>query len=140
MKKLYYLVALLSVLFIAGCAASGPMYPTETGAASDRENLVVYRPYRFLSGGAYANVYIDDRKVGILKNGGYIKLEVGSGTHALRVGPETRVISAPNNERLFFRYSHRWSLLFVLEFVPATLNAVDEKAAFDELKDTQLST
>ncbi len=139
MKKLYYLVALLSVLF-AGCAASGPMYPVEAGEASDRGNLVVYRPYRFLSGGVYAYVYIDDRKVGILKNGGYIKLDVGSGAHTLRVEQQTRTISASNNERILFRYTHRWALFGVIDFVPATLNAVDEKAAFDELKETKQST
>ena len=140
MKNVYCLIALLSVLFLAGCAASGPMYSTEVGAASDKENLVVYRPYRFLSGGVYADVYIDDKKVGILKNGGYIKLDVGSGTHTLRIKNQTRTISASGNERILFRYSHGWALFGVIDFVPATLVAVDEKAAFDELKETKQST
>lgn len=140
MKKLYYLSALLTVLFIAGCAASGPMYPTKTGAASDTGNLVVYRPYRFLSGGVYANVYIDDQKVGILKNGGYITLDVGSGTHTLRIKNQTRTISASGNERILFRYTHGWALFGAIDFVTATLDAVDEKSAFDELKETKQST
>lgn len=138
MKNLYHLIVLLLVLFIAGCAASGPMYTSDAGATLEKGNLVVYRPYRFLSGGAYANVYIDDQEVGVLKNGGYLRLDVGSGTHTLKVGTQTRTISASSSETLFFRYSHRWMFLFV-EFVSATLNDVDEKAAFDELKDTKLS-
>lgn len=139
-QQLYYLVALMSVLFIAGCAASGARYSNEAGVVSDNGNLVVYRPYRFMSGGVYADVYIDDQKVGILKNGGYIMLDVGSGTHTLRIGKQTRTISTSNDERFFFRYSHKWALFGVFEFIPATLNAVDEKAAFDELKETKQST
>jgi hypothetical protein len=140
MKKLYYLVALLSVLFIAGCAASGPMYPAEAGIAIESGNLVVFRPYRFLSGGVYPDVYMDDQKVGILRNGGYIRRDVGSGSHVLRIGKKSETITISNNERFFFRYTHKWALFGLLEFVPATLNAVDEKSAIDELKETKQST
>jgi hypothetical protein len=140
MKRMFYLIAMLFVLLISGCAASGPKYLAETDASVDSGNLVVYRPYRFTSGGAYANVYIDEKKVGVLKNGGYLKLGVGSGAHTLRVERLTRTISASNKERIFFRYSHRWSLFGMIDFISATLNEVDEVAAFDELKETKQSS
>lgn len=139
MKKLYCVVALLSALFISGCAASGAKFADEAGVAADKGNVIVYRPYRFRSGGLYANVYVDDQPVGKLKNAGYLRLDVGSGKHTLRVGSQTRVISASDNEKLFFRFTYGWSLFAAVDVVTDTLDAVDAKAALEEIKDTKQS-
>lgn len=139
MKKLCYVIALLSVLFITGCAASGAKYSSEAGAAADKENIVVYRPYRFQSGALYANVYVDGQKVGKLKNSGYLKLNVGSGKHTLRVGSQTREISISDNKQLFFRFTHGWALFAAIDVIDDTLDTVEERFALEEIKDTNQS-
>lgn len=139
MKKLSYVIALLAVLFITGCAASGAKYSSETGATADKGNVVVYRPYRFQSGALYANVYVDGQKVGKLKNAGYLKLNVGTGKHTLRVGSQTREISVSENNRLFFKFTHGWALFAAIDVIEDRLDAIEERFALEEIKDTNQS-
>lgn len=139
MKHYLYLAALLSVLFLAGCAASGPKYSAGPNATSTDGNLVIYRPNRHMSGGLYANVYLDNQHIGRLKNGGYIRINVGDGQHTLKVGGQTRTISSVNNEKLFFRFSYGWALFHAIEIVPQRLERIEEKAAYEELKETNES-
>lgn len=139
MKQNVYVVALFSVLFLAGCAASGPKYSADASATSDKGNLIIYRPYKSMSGGLYANVYLDNQHVGRLKNGGYIRLNVDDGKHTLKVGSQIRTIPSMNNEKLFFKYFYGWALFAAVEVVPETLDAVEEKTAYDELKDINQS-
>ena len=139
MKKLCYVIAFLSEIFITGCAASGAKYSSETGAAADKGNVVVYRPYNFQSGALYANVYVDGQKVGKLKNSGYLKLNVGSGKHTLKVGSQTREISISDNNKLFFRFTYGWALFAAIDVINDRLDEVQERFALDEVKDTNQS-
>ena len=127
------------LVLLAGCAANGPKYTNSIDISKEKGNLYIYRPYALLSGGLSANVFVDDKLMGTLKNGGYIKLSLTSGGHSIRVGKQHKSFTVTKNNKSFFKFTYGWSLFFVVPFVPQSLESVAKGLAVSELSETSLS-
>ncbi len=79
------LFALLSVVvFLAGCAASGPAFvPAENVDIENKALIYVYRPDSLAGGNVTPRIYIDEIDKGLLKNNGYLVCSIRSGTRMI---------------------------------------------------------
>lgn len=83
--KNFRLLALLGLLpFIGACVATGPEFTGLVNDLSDNMATVyVYRPNRFMMGGAAPEVYVNDELGFRLKNNGYNFFHLAPGTHVI---------------------------------------------------------
>ena len=63
-------VALLIVL--AGCSAKGPRFAGIGPTYDDFARLYILRQSHFYAGGQVQTVFINDKRYGFLRNGGYV--------------------------------------------------------------------
>ena len=78
----YYVITVAALL--SGCAASGPTF-VASPSSSNQSIIYLFRPAKFANGGSSPDVVLDGKKVGSLKNGGYIPLSVSPGPHTLEI-------------------------------------------------------
>lgn len=76
--------AILCLLVISGCVATGPAYrvaPEPTGADA---LIYIYRPNSFAMSAGDAYFYVDDVNIANLTNGGYTWFYAPAGEHTLK--------------------------------------------------------
>ncbi|MEM1145564.1 MAG: DUF2846 domain-containing protein [Pseudomonadota bacterium] len=73
-------ILLISVLFLSGCAASGPLF-SEVVPAEGKGVLYVYRSNAMVNCCVSPVIYINGAESGSLKNGGYIPVVLDPGTY-----------------------------------------------------------
>ncbi len=78
-----YIVALTLLIILTGCGATGPRYSEhQSSVPSLDENtsrVVFFRSSRFMSGGADAEIHINDTKVGECADSAYFYADVEKG-------------------------------------------------------------
>jgi hypothetical protein len=74
------------VLFISGCAATGPLYSIPQNVPEDETIIYVYREDSFVLGGRSAYFYINDVNVFDINKNGYSWLSLPQGVYNLRQG------------------------------------------------------
>ena len=77
-----------SIIFLAGCAASGQPFSGFITPQKGNGSVYVYRPEAFVGGAVGFNIKADDEPIGILRNGGYLYKELPTGTHFLSATTE----------------------------------------------------
>ena len=90
------LVAILGCLVVA-CAATGPKFQSLQQGAQGSSYVYIMRPKGYVGGMTYPSIYIDEVKVGDLKNGGYLLESLKSGTHKLK-----EIKKIPEPARIYF--------------------------------------
>ena len=82
----YYLLLPVVISLLSSCA-SGPTRVEKSNAFEPPRygmaKLVFYRPPAFTGGGAFPDIKINDKKVGVLKNGKIFTTEVSPGSHKI---------------------------------------------------------
>jgi hypothetical protein len=77
------------LLSLVGCSSTGQKFSGLPELQPDKTQIVVYREDNLVGYGCSLNVYIDDKKVSGLKNGGYAVYEVAPGNHAIKIKYDT---------------------------------------------------
>ena len=139
LKSKIRIVTVVLLSMVAGCAANGPRYSYSVVADNKQADLYVFRPYSFLSGGLSSGVYIDNEKVGVLKNGGYLSFDVSEGVHQVRVGKSYATIGVKRISENYLRYRYGWALFHMVPIVPEVLTEIGKEQALIEINDTKLS-
>ena len=71
---------------LVGCAAGGALYNENNekfAEGSTKSLIIIFRENQHVSGGACYKVYLDGQKTGVLANGGFLKIYVEPGRHAI---------------------------------------------------------
>jgi len=101
------------LLFLFGCAASGPTYDGPSALDSQASEIVIYRPDRFARGGNTFYVHLDGREVAKLQNAGFAAIPTSPGSHELEIRgpaldfafkPMKMAVSTIAGGRLFVRF------------------------------------
>ena len=79
-----YIVFLVLTLLIAGCSAKGSDF-RPVAAAPGNGVVHIYRTSSFWGYGDAPHVKIDGRKIGTLKNAGFLTAQLAPGTHVIEV-------------------------------------------------------
>ena len=70
-----------ALAFLSSCGAGGAKFSGLEKPAKDTAQVYFYRPSSFLQSGNYPNIIINDKKIGELKTGGYLKVVLPEGEH-----------------------------------------------------------
>ncbi len=82
MKKPVLLIILTSLLLSIACAATGPVFKPEI--VSNNTGIVyIYRPDVFCLSARSVDINVDQRQIGMLKNGGYLWVRLPPGPHLI---------------------------------------------------------
>ena len=148
------LLALLVSLSLAGCAASGALFPGYQAPTEDTAEVVFYRLDFFRAGGESVNVYVDDAHVGTLKNAGWLSVPVKPGNRALRLSERFSLLSRDVKLNVTTRAGEPVAVRVLpgglsgmlptgagsaLAFGPWTMQQVPSSLAADELKSLKRS-
>lgn len=80
-------ITIIAMIFLlSACSASGPRYselPKEP--LNGRAEIIVYRLSQIAASGGCYRVEIDDSRIGILANGGYLRQIVEPGKHKVSI-------------------------------------------------------
>ena len=108
MKKLFLLVLVL----LAGCGATGAPFVLEKNSSNAKAIIYFYRPSIAINCCVAPNVFVNNHKIGQLKNGGYLSATVSPGSVDLEtvnesVGfkPLKLSIEAEAGQTYYFRWS-----------------------------------
>ncbi len=141
MKKLINLVTAFSIsMLLLGCTASGVKYSTLAELDNIKENLIIYRKNMALGSALQPTVYVDGKYLGSLENAGFVKHAVTAGEHTIKVGNKEEKLRVEDNQKHYYKYNVRTSILFFITITPESLSKVDKKTAMKELLETKLST
>ena len=96
-KMSYIFSILLSIILLTGCA-SGPIF-SEVSASKDEAVIYIYRPSKFADSGNAPKIFVNDKEIVTLWNGGYTyvfakpgKTTIETRRHVLwQAGKETTV-------------------------------------------------
>ena len=83
MKKIVFAISL--ALFFTGCASTGKKFTVLEEAQSGKSLIYVMRAWRLYRGAATLDVYVNDKNVGKLPNGGYLPVEVEPGNGVVTI-------------------------------------------------------
>ena len=78
------IVALLLSVLIAGCVATGQKFSSVVDSVEGKGSIYLLRQTAFVGFAYCPPVTIDGKKIGCLKNGGYIQAYIDPGKHELR--------------------------------------------------------
>lgn len=81
-RRLYIFV----LLFMTGCAASGPAFQQQTATDGNQGTVYFYRIYSALGSAASPYIYIDGKYKGKLKPGGYLYFHLPEGSYEITLG------------------------------------------------------
>jgi hypothetical protein len=137
---------------LTGCAASGAKFHSLSKTPSESSEIIVYRPDRFIRGGASYQIHLDGQQIGILKNAGFIKIRTTPGSHILELKGgfmqasfrdiKTNVVSL-SGERKIYRFEPIASgpIILASAYIGVTfsLSLVPEEVAIVELTDLKES-
>lgn len=109
MKKVF----LICVILISGCSARGPIFNGVQLQDESSSTVYLFRQSAFVNSAYCPVIQVDNRDIGCLKNGGFMRLEIGVGEHNLRVrkrllevGGEPEVtINGKKGEVLFYEWT-----------------------------------
>ncbi|MEZ5530367.1 MAG: DUF2846 domain-containing protein [Porticoccaceae bacterium] len=79
------ILTILCFMLLAGCAATGQKFPGITAFSEATSTLYIFRESKLQSAAYCPAMYLEGKKVGCLKNGGYIRVEISPGKHLLEV-------------------------------------------------------
>jgi hypothetical protein len=80
-----YIFIIMVVLF-SGCAAKGALYKdVQTNTLNGKSSITVFRKKQFTDGGSCYTVYVDEKSVGVLANGGFIEILLEPGKHIVTI-------------------------------------------------------
>jgi len=107
--SIHRIIIIITILFLAGCSATGPKYTELHKQPLDgKSEIVIYRLSQFAASGGCYRVKVDDKQIGILANGGYVRKIVEPGSHkvsiVLRSGLDL-VIETKPNETNYIQYN-----------------------------------
>lgn len=121
-------IIMLSLL-ISGCSATGAFYKDLPALDKDgRSELIVYRLKKFVGGGVCYHVSVDDEMIGILGNGGFIRVLIAPGKHKISFpsvkGPYMNLdfISVANGENYILHNMDATNVVVAPVFSSATFN------------------
>jgi hypothetical protein len=139
MKKA--IVVLLSGMLF-GCAATGAKFTPHELPNSQESLLYIYRPTRIKQSGLFPDVYINERKIGSLKMGGYLVNALNPGMNDILLKGDNHLLWGypPRNHKLnaiagkshFYRldmYMQGWQPVVV----GYKLSEIDEAVALEEI-------
>lgn len=153
-------LTLVAIVFLTGCAATGPKFTSLESAGSNTSVVYIYRVSSFAGGGSYPKLTIDGADDLMLKNGGYVRRVLPAGTHRFVLGPRDStssfspmelVINTENGKTYFARYKivHRGAdsttnpgaplgaqVVFHHKFA-YYFEKIEESVALTELKETR---
>jgi hypothetical protein len=72
---------------MTGCAASGPKFSALDPVNQNFGQVYFYRMANFVGSANPYEIFIDDEKKAVLKNGGYLKLDLRPGQHSIAAKP-----------------------------------------------------
>ena len=101
------------VILLTGCAASGSQFSGVQAYGGNSATLYIFRQSKFVGGGECPAMYLSGTKVGCLKNGGYMRVQLQAGSHKLEtrnrmleMGPEPSInFSAKPGEIVFIEWT-----------------------------------
>lgn len=73
----------LLLLIVSGCAATGPKFQSLENSPADKALVYFYRPDKNIGRAQPHEIVIDGEKRAVLKNAGYLKLELPPGSHQI---------------------------------------------------------
>jgi hypothetical protein len=82
-KNILRLMIVVTLTAAAGCGASGPLFKPALNGVNQETIVYLYRPYIFKGGGATPNIYVDNKRVVLLKNNGYTQIQLNPGPHSI---------------------------------------------------------
>ena len=145
--------AMVSLLVLSGCSATGPLYDGKVEVREGKAEIVVYRPDTFAHGGKSYYVHLDGQEVATLKNGGYVVLETTPEKHTVEIKASaldlffrtrTAEVLLQGRERKYLRLRPAIAGAFIspnLAVVPVSLGFtnVQESQALTELQSLRQS-
>lgn len=91
-------LTLIAGLLLSGCIASGPSFQPEAFVPPNKSVVYAYRPMGLVGIGECYRVYVDDKKLGCIKAGGYFRYDVEPGRHTVGVAG---AINSPTGVEMF---------------------------------------
>jgi hypothetical protein len=85
MMKTILLIPVVSIVFIAGCTAGGPVFSPVKTIDANKAVVYIYRPFSVCGSVQTPTVYIDEVKYGPIKNKGYLVYFVEPGKRMVEV-------------------------------------------------------
>jgi hypothetical protein len=123
---IFILFSTFSVLMFSGCIASGPAFRPSDELKTDSKALVyIYRPGNLIGCGIAPTVYVDEIKLGNIKNDGYLVCSVDPGKRVVELvnwgDPSTIYIDTVAGNEYYVRYfvdSDVSHIFFQLALIP----------------------
>ena len=73
------------LLILSGCSATGERFSQVNEFPKEASTLYIFRESKFFNSAYCPAMYLNDEKIGCLKNGGYIRHKLQPGLHLLEV-------------------------------------------------------
>jgi hypothetical protein len=74
------------IVLISGCAAKGALYKdVQTNTLNGKSSITIFRKKQFTDGGSCYTVYVDEKSIGVLGNGGFIEVLLEPGKHIVTI-------------------------------------------------------
>ncbi len=132
----------LAILYLSGCAASGPKFSGIDSSPENLSEIYLYRPSAFASGGVgFPIIHNGEQLPYLLHNQGYLQYLAEAGHHKIYVNLKG-VLDNPLefDSKPGQIYFVRVSSKTYLAFNGTDLALVDKDIALDEIKNCKLST
>lgn len=94
MKSRNLILAIICMLVLLGCSATGPIYTRPTSVSESNALLLLYRPAQMKGMVISPPVYIDDQEMFEIANGSYAELSLIPGKHVIETRKVGRLFSA----------------------------------------------
>lgn len=90
MKALQKLLGIVGVVILTGCMATGKPFQVPVKAQENQApQIFVYREFNILGSAASPDVFVNGKKVGTLRTGGYVSATLKLGQNKAIIGKET---------------------------------------------------
>jgi len=79
-------ISIFMIVLISGCAAKGALYKdVQTNTLNGKSSITIFRKKQFTDGGSCYTVYVDEKSIGVLGNGGFIEVLLEPGKHIVTI-------------------------------------------------------
>lgn len=130
--------ATLLVFAMSGCAGNGPQFTKHEKPKNGNGILYVYRPSSLMGAAMYYDVKVDNKVIGTLDNGEYIKKELRPGKKIIAATTESTV-SLPVTIQKNKMTCVKAGIGFGVVVGRPTLELVDQATCMKEIKGTKKS-
>lgn len=102
---------LLAIVILSGCAAGGTKFTESKFTKNPKKTeIYIFRFEQFFANGACYEIGLNEKSIGVLGNGGFIRKEVSPGNNTISVPMSDKIPLSLNfdgkeNETLYFQFN-----------------------------------